>query len=325
MSAVRDAHIALGFPDPRSQMSMCRLERIQTGIKRVAATRRKPGRVRLPLTPAILHELRSFWMEKPEDGNRTLLWAIAAICYFGFFRLGELLSSQDKPSRLPPQWGEVAFNHGTAPTIVRVHLKFAKCDQFGQGADVFIGQSGNAICPIAACLSYVAVRGDQPGPFFVKRDGRPMLKPDFVSELRRALTARGFDSLSFAGHSFRIGAATAAAAAGIEDSTQCCREILFLFNRPFRDISRNEDLIAIFISRYIINIYYQFIISYSLLWWLIMATKVSAKPALVATKDEFVCVDRKVYKSSVWQYFGWHKKAIGFCWVVSNICYGWVS
>ena len=49
---------------------------------------------------------------------------------------------------------------------------------------------------------------------------------------------------------------------------QCCREILFLFNRLFRDISRNEDLIAIFISRYIINIYDQFIISYSLLWWL---------------------------------------------------------
>ena len=42
-----------------------------------------------------------------------------------------------------------------------------------------------------------------------------------------------------------------------------------------------------------------------------MATKVNAKPALDATKDEFVCVDRKVYKSSVWQYFGWHKKAIG--------------
>ena len=26
-----------------------------------------------------------------------------------------------------------------------------------------------------------------------------------------------------------------------------------------------------------------------------MATKVNAKPALVATKDEFVCVDRKVW------------------------------
>ena len=37
--------------------------------------------------------------------------------------------------------------------------------------------------------------------------------------------------------------------------TQCCREILFLLNRLFRDISRNEDLIAIFISRYILSIY----------------------------------------------------------------------
>ena len=67
----------------------------------------------------------------------------------------------------------------------------------------------------------------------------------------------------------------------VDSLNQCCREIPFLFNRLFRDISRNEDLIAIFISRYIINIYYQFIISYSLLWWLIMATKVNAKPALV--------------------------------------------
>ena len=170
--------------------------------------RRKPGQVSLPITPTILHKLRSFWMGR-HDGNGTLLWAIAAICYFGFFRLGELLPSNDTPSRLPLQWEEVAFNHSTAPTIIRVHLKFAKCDQFGQGADVFIGHSGNAICPIAARLTYVAARGDQPGPFFVKRDGRPILKTDFVTELRKALAARGFDSLSFAGmHSFRIGAAT---------------------------------------------------------------------------------------------------------------------
>ena len=30
-----------------------------------------------------------------------------------------------------------------------------------------------------------------------------------------------------------------------------------------------------------------------------MATKVNAKTALVATKDEFVCVDRKVYIKAV--------------------------
>ena len=71
-------------------------------------------------------------------------------------------------------------------------------------------------------------------------------------------------------------------------NVQCCREILFLFNRLFREISRNEDLIAIFISRYIIDVYYQFIISYSLLWWLIMATQ---NPHLLLQKmNSFVLI-----------------------------------
>ena len=42
---------------------------------------------------------------------------------------------------------------------------------------------------------------------------------------------------------------------------------------------------------------------------------VSQKPTLLATKDVFMRVDRK---SNVWEYFGWHKKVIGSCWVVCS-------
>ena len=52
---------------------------------------------------------------------------------------------------------------------------------------------------------------------------------------------------------------------------------------------------------------------------------VSQKPTLLATEDDFMRVDCKVFKSTVWEYFGWHKKAIGSCWVVCNLCYAWVS
>ena len=36
------------------------------------------------------------------------------------------------------------------------------------------------------------------------------------------------------------------------------------------------------------------------------ATKdnVSQKPTLLATKDDFMRVDRKMFKSTVWEYFG---------------------
>ena len=142
-----------------------------------------------------------------------MYWAVATLCFFGFFRLGELLSSD---ASLPHvSWGDVTYDHASEPSMMKVHLRSSKCDQYGKGADVFVGKTGNTLCPVAACLAYLTVRGTtEPGAFFLKSDRRPLLKPVFVSELRKAL-----GEAAYAGHSFHIGAATAAAAAGVEDST----------------------------------------------------------------------------------------------------------
>ena len=47
----------------------------------------------------------------------------------------------------------------------------------------------------------------------------PLTKPTFITELRKILMALGLPDVNYAGHSFRIGAATSAALAGVEDST----------------------------------------------------------------------------------------------------------
>eukprot|EP00731_Ephydatia_muelleri_P026312 Em0018g412a len=145
--AVHNTQISLGFPDPRAQTAMPRLERIQAGIRRVLATRGKKKRSRLPITPTVLEGLKKYWAESTDD-NRQLYWAAAALCYFGFFRLGELLTPSDSQAQL--NWGDITFNHAVQPTMIKVHLSFAKCDQFGRGTDIYIGLSGNVICPVAA-------------------------------------------------------------------------------------------------------------------------------------------------------------------------------
>jgi len=49
-------------------------------------------------------------------------------------------------------------------------------------------------------------------------NGLPLTRPEFVSRVKGALQSLGYPAKDFAGHSFRAGAASTAAAMGIEDS-----------------------------------------------------------------------------------------------------------
>lgn len=75
-----------------------------------------------------------------------------------------------------------------------------------------------SVCPVAPTRVRETERGPAAGPFFVRRDGSPLLKAFLMSRVRQALETLGVDPWHYAGHSFRIGAATAAARAGLEDS-----------------------------------------------------------------------------------------------------------
>ena len=52
---------------------------------------------------------------------------------------------------------------------------------------------------------------------FLYQDGTPLSQPEFVSATRQVLTAANLPAHDFAGHSYRIGAATTALMAGIKD------------------------------------------------------------------------------------------------------------
>ena len=125
----------------------------------------------------------------PSDVRPLLLW---------FFPFGRAPLAHRSPSRALLR-GDVTFNHASQPTLLKIHLHVAKCYQFGKGTDVFIGKTGNAICPVDTCLAYVAIRGAFPGPFFRTRDSKPLLKSSFVSELRKVLTALGCQPVTMLG------------------------------------------------------------------------------------------------------------------------------
>ena len=81
-----------------------------------------------------------------------------------------------------------------------------------------MGRTGNDLCPVAAILSCMALRGPGSGPLFKFKNGRPLTRSSFVIKLQEALEAVGVDCSNYSGHSFRIGAATTAAKKEIQDS-----------------------------------------------------------------------------------------------------------
>ena len=74
------------------------------------------------------------------------------------------------------------------------------------------------ICPVIALPNYLIRCGNAQGPLFILEDGNFLTPHYFVSAVKDALQRAGVDQTRYCGHSFQIGAATMAAARGMEDS-----------------------------------------------------------------------------------------------------------
>ena len=123
-----------------------------------------------------------------------MLWAAASLCFFGFFRSGEItvpsLTSFDTSKHLA--WGDIALDSIDNPQTLKVHLKISKTDQLGRGVDVYVGKMDCSLCPLAAMLHYMAIRGPTAGPLFVFKTGAPLTKSAFTTRIREALQTLGF-------------------------------------------------------------------------------------------------------------------------------------
>ena len=218
LSRASSQHPAFLRP-PRSQGEVI-VACTEAGPGQNSALKGPPSRPRLPITAAVMDRIRAYLVQSVHP-HRDVVWAICCTAFFGFFRLGELLPvsrAQITPA-VSLMWGDVAVDSRERPTMVRVHLKRSKCDQFGAGADIILGRTGLPLCPVVAILKFIEIRGSSAGPFFRGSDAQPVLKAWFVEQLWGILAAVGLPQLQYAGHSFRIGAATTAALAGVEDST----------------------------------------------------------------------------------------------------------
>ena len=127
-SALRHHHIAYDIPEP-DRTKMPKLKLVNSGISRTKT--RTPKQIRLPVTPDILRQVYKHWYSSRHDYETIMLWSASTLCFFGFFRRGELLSptntKYDASSHLSFQ--DVAVDSHSSPSLVKIHLKTSKTDQ----------------------------------------------------------------------------------------------------------------------------------------------------------------------------------------------------
>ena len=137
LAAIRYEQICLGFGDPKIHQ-MPQLEYLLKGIKRSTPL---STRMRLPITPQMLQDMKKVWQNTPIGYHEKLMWAATCLCFFGFLRSGEVVMPSEK--EYDPDmhlcYHDIKVDSNQNPTYLQVTLKASKTDPFRQGVTLYVG------------------------------------------------------------------------------------------------------------------------------------------------------------------------------------------
>ncbi len=145
-----------------------------------------------------------------------MLWSASTLAFYGFLRGGELTcpsTTQFHPARHLSTRDIKASDNALIFTI-----KVSKTDQLGKSVTRTIPATRTSTCPVKAMQQYLRLRTQRGyGPLFIWYSGYYLTREALSRVLKELVGAAGLDLSSFSSHSFRIGAATTAAATGLPD------------------------------------------------------------------------------------------------------------
>lgn len=142
----------------------------------------------------------------------TVLQAAIYLAYYGFLRPGEFTSNKPTDQVLCRRHLLRYQDHFI------LHLEVSKTQQTGSGVNIHLYKTNNSWCPVAVLSRLLSLLPEQPDsspllPFPVK----PLSTSQFVKHIRILLRNLHLNPSQYSGHSFRIGAASAASHHGVPD------------------------------------------------------------------------------------------------------------
>ena len=149
-----------------------------------------------------------------------MMWAAFTLAFFAFLRCSEFtypgVHSFNSKFNLTKEC--VTFCLSLAcPQRLLVTLSRQKRIVFRAGQSLTVARCPSLLCPVSAMQQYFILAKPRSGPLFYFASGRYLTRSSVTHLLRDSARSAGLPHESLKGHSFRIGAASAAAAAGLPD------------------------------------------------------------------------------------------------------------
>ncbi|XP_062587031.1 uncharacterized protein LOC134248642 [Saccostrea cucullata] len=205
------------FQNNAGQNLIC-LQSVLTGVKKKQSMYAVPKRSRLPITMSILTKMCQLLRSGIFDMFTSYMFeAACTVAFFGFLRCGEFTVLSDSHYDDYVSIQDVICHD----SFVALTLRKSKTDPFRNGVQIKLFKTQTDVCPVNAVVKYLKLRSEvfksQPLPFFVTKEGSILTRAIFIDTLKVILSQLGLNSDLYNGHSFRIGAATTAQEARIED------------------------------------------------------------------------------------------------------------
>ena len=173
-----------------------------------------------------------------------MLWSACTLAFFGFLQSSEYIApsikTYDKAVTLSRK--DIVMRKNT----IQVTIKASKTDPFCVGMTIFIAATGYPVCPFQALEKYLYYCKCHKGPLFKFSNGNYLTRQALASIVKKGLASYGISPSAYSTHSFHIGAASTAAAAGIPDSlikslgrwrSDCYQRYLRIDHKRLRKVS----------------------------------------------------------------------------------------
>jgi hypothetical protein len=180
-----------------------------------------PVQHKLPITLELLQKISKVIGTSYDD---QLIWAAMTLGHFGLLRAAEFTvntqNSFDPLTNLTCHDVHIT-SQGTGEMFLKLHLKTSKTDRSDQGINIYIGCTHDTVCAVCAMQQFIThylskIKRNQ-DPLFRFSNGLILTRSILIKQTKLLLAGVGVDPEGYTGHSYRVGGATTAAAAGLQD------------------------------------------------------------------------------------------------------------